>query len=69
MNKLQVTVTYSVEVHDLEHYEADTLDGAARNLESWYWDGSADMAEDLCNVRPDSISVVPVAAAEEVSGS
>lgn len=60
VGKLQVTVTYTLTVHDLIHYEAETLAEAASNQEAWYRDGSSSFAEDLSQISPDSFTIVAV---------
>jgi len=59
-HKLQVTVVYTINIHNLEDYEAISTQGAADNLTAWFADGSASPAEDLSHTKPDSITVKPV---------
>ena len=40
--KLRITFTVDCLVTDLKHYEATTLEEAARNQEEWLKDGTAD---------------------------
>lgn len=59
-HKLQVTVVYTINVHNLEDYEATSTQGAADNLAAWFADGSASPADVLAWTKPDSITVKPV---------
>lgn len=47
VGELEVIVTFRLKVTDLEHYAADTLQDAARNMNTWYHDGSADVFTDV----------------------
>lgn len=58
--KVQVTVVYTINVLDPEDYQATDMRGAARNLASWYADGSSSPAEDLSWTKADSITVTVV---------
>lgn len=59
---MRIRITYSgyLPVSDLSHYEADTLEQAARNLADWYEDGSAAVHEDLESLADTTLTVEAV---------
>lgn len=53
IGELEVTVTFRIRVHDLSHYDATDLKMAAENMDTWYHDGSADLAADMVDESPE----------------
>ena len=54
---LKVTVTYTLQIHDLADYEAQTLEEAARTLSAWFAEGVSSVAEDLSCQATDTVVV------------
>lgn len=58
--KIRVTVTGTITVFDLHHYDASTLEEAANNQAEWLRDGSAGI-DDILGCSDDlAFSVDPV---------
>lgn len=51
---LTVNLTFKTPVTDLAHYEAKTLEEAARNQETWFREGVSSIAEALSFVSSDA---------------
>lgn len=46
IGRLRVDLTFYVDVYDLFHFSADSLDEAAKNLQHWYFAGETDIVGD-----------------------
>lgn len=59
IGRLQVTITYTIPVTDLDAYAAVNMDQAARNLTAWYADGTSYIAGDIAQSTDIVCTVVP----------